>query len=140
VWRLCGLRGDAAARYRLARDGGDPRLSVEQLHGPALAERAAAADLVVAATGYRAAALGLLPDDVSPCPDGSIVDRHGRVLAGIRTIGLGSGSRRDASAGGEPSYTGPVDGVWHYQTVLAPAMLEDLFGRARRDEPVQAVG
>lgn len=133
VWRLCGLRGDAARRYRLGRDGLDTRLAVAQLHGSALADRASAADLVVAATGYRTAALRLLPDAMAPRPDGSIVDRRGQPLPGIRTIGLGSGSRRSAMMGGEPSYTGPVDGVWHYQTMLAPAMLQALFGW--RDPP-----
>ena len=128
VWRLCGLRGDAAHRYRLGRDGLDRRLAIAELHGQALADRTSRADLVVAATGYRTAALGLLPGALAPRPDGSIVDRLGRPLPGIRTIGLGSGSRRSAKTGGEPSYTGPVDGVWHYQTVLAPAMLRDLFG------------
>ena len=57
------------------------------------------------------------PARVTARPDGSLVDRLGRPLPGIRTIGLGSGSRRSPLAGGEPSYTGPVDGVWHYQTV-----------------------
>jgi L-lysine 6-monooxygenase (NADPH-requiring) len=130
VWRLCGLRGDAAARYRLGRDGVDPRLAVEQLPAGVLARRIASADLVVAATGYRAAALDLLPAGSTARSDGSLVDPVGRALAGIRTIGLGSGSRRSALAGGEPSYTGPVDGVWHYQTAIAPAMLDGLF-----DEP-----
>jgi hypothetical protein len=127
VWRLCGLRGDAARRYRLARDGLDPRLVVEELAGDALAARTSTADLVVAATGYRTAALGLVSGAVSAHPDGSLADRWGRPLPGIRTIGLGSGSRRGEGVG-EPSYTGPVDGVWHYQTVLAPAMLDGLFG------------
>ena len=104
------------------------------------AGRASRADLVVAATGYRSAALRLLPGGVTPRADGSLVDPLGRLLPGIRTIGLGSGSRRNPLTGGEPSYTGPVDGVWHYQTMLAPAMLEDLFGRERQDEPAVAVG
>jgi hypothetical protein len=140
VWRLCGLRGDSARRYRLGRDGLDARLAVAELQGSALADRASRADLVVAATGYRAAALRLLPGAMTAHPDGSLVDRLGRHLPGIRTIGLGSGSRRSALAGGEPSYSGPVDGVWHYQTVLAPAMLEDLFGPAPRGQPARAVG
>jgi hypothetical protein len=134
VWRLCGLRGDSARRYRLGRDGLDPRLTIADLQGSALGEAAADADLVVAATGYRTASLGMVPGAVSARRDGALLDRHGRPLPGIRTIGLGSGSLRSAHSGGEASYTGPIDGVWHYQTVLAPAMLDDLFGASRLDD------
>jgi hypothetical protein len=139
VWRLCGLRGDAAKRYRLGRDGRDARLVVAELHGRDLADRASGADLVIAATGYRAVALRLFADGTSTRPDGSLADRHGRPLAGIRTIGLGSGSRRSGQGGGEPSYTGPVDGVWHYQNVLAPAMLADLFGDVQEGNAAHAL-
>jgi hypothetical protein len=134
VWRLCGLRGDAARRYRLGRDGLDARLSVLESHGDALANLAWRADLVVAATGYRTAALQLIPLGTTVRPDGSLLDGFGRTLAGIRTIGLGSGSRRCALAGGEPSYMGPVDGVWHYQNVVAPGMLTEMFGDLSRHE------
>jgi hypothetical protein len=133
VWRLCGLRGDAARRYRLGRDGIDPRLSVVELQTSELTEATSRADLVIAATGYRSASLRLLPGS-STRADGSVLDRHGRPIPGIRSIGLGSGSRRNPATGGEPSYDGPVDGVWHYQTAVAPPMLEDLFGRIGEDE------
>lgn len=129
VWRLCGLRGDSALRYRLGRDGLDPRLLVADVRGDELRDLAATADLVVAATGYRSASHDLLPGTVTR-PDGALLDPAGRVLAGIRSIGLGSGSRRSEVAGGEPSYDGPVDGVWHYQHVVGPAMVADLFGGA----------
>jgi hypothetical protein len=139
VWRLCGLRGDAARRFRIGRDGGDARLAVEELGGSALADRAAQADLVVAATGYRTAALRLVQGAVATRPDGSLLDHLGRPLSGIRTVGLGSGSRRSAVAGGEPSYTGPVDGVWHYQTVVAPALFESLFDPAVWGDQVRSM-
>ena len=139
VWRLCGLRGDAARRFRLGRDGVDARLVVEELGGVALADRAAHADLVVAATGYRTAALRLVPGAVATRPDGSLIDHLGRTLPGIRTVGLGSGSRRSPRAGGEPSYTGPVDGVWHYQTVVAPALFESLFDTALWGDQLSAM-
>lgn len=131
VWRLCGLRGDAARRYRLGRDGLDPRLVIAELRRRDLARAAKGADLVVAATGYRTAALDAVRGAVSTRPSGALHDASGRELQGIRAIGLGSGSRRSDLLGGEPSYVGPVDGVWHYQTVVAPTMLEDLFGAVR---------
>lgn len=127
VWRLCGLRGDAAARYQLARSGLETRLAVEELSGPALTRRAAEADLVVTATGYTTSGMALLPPNSRTQPDGSVVGPDGRPFAGIVTIGLGSAGRRHAETVGEPSYLGPVDGVWYYQTVLAPALLTDLL-------------
>lgn len=129
VWRLCGLRGDAAARFRLARDGADPRLVVRTVTGPHLARLAGEADLVVAATGYRSAALDLV-DGAAEVAQGQVRSRSGQVIPGVWSLGLGSGSRREPGIG-EPSYDGPLDGVWHYQHNVAPRLL-DLMPSPRR--------
>ena len=136
VWRLCGLRGDAARRYRLGRDGLDPRLVTTPVSGAALAALAGSADLVVAATGYRSAALRLVPAATAVRPDGVLVDAVGRPLPGLRALGLGARSRRDPAVGGEPWYTGPVDGVWHYQYVVAPALVDGLLSEPLEPLPL----
>jgi hypothetical protein len=116
----------------MARDGSDARLRFLQVHGAALAELTSRSDLVIAATGYRANALRLLPVHSRPRADGSIIDNRGRALPGMWAIGLGSGSRRTHLSGGEPSYVGPVDGVWHYQSVVAPAIVRHVFDSTPR--------
>lgn len=127
VFRLSGLRGDSARRFRLGRDGIDLRLGFMDLESPDLARRTERADVVVAATGYRSASLSLVRDARMILPDGTLTDANGRVIPRIRTIGLGSGSRRTERVGGEASYTGPVDGVWHYQNRVAVDMVSDLL-------------
>lgn len=127
VWRLCGLRGDAAHRYRLSRDGLDRRLTVRQFPDPASVVLSSA-NLVVAATGYRSAAVDLVEEAQTVRADGAVVNSDGTVLPDVWAIGLGSGSRGDSQAGGEPSYQGPVDGVWHYQEVVAPRLLRAALG------------
>ncbi len=127
VFRLCGLRGDSAARYRSARDGVDTRLVVRQLDDEGLDALLATADFVISATGYTSRSLEYFPAGAVAHPDGTISATDGMEYVGIRTIGLGSGTMRFESSGGERSYNGPVDGVWHYQAVVAPPLLDQLF-------------
>lgn len=123
VWRLCGLRGDAARRFRLGRDGLDPRLRVREVQGEDLALLTAGAHLVVAATGYRAASLGLVEDAAYVTSKAMFRSVGWDIIPRVWSLGLGSVSRRDPGIG-EPAYCGPVDGVWHYQNVVAPHLLD----------------
>lgn len=60
---------------------------------------------------------------------GRVVDDSGRVLPGLFALGMGAGWRRTARTGGEPSYLGEVNGIWAYQHLMAPELLEQLVGR-----------
>jgi NADPH-dependent L-lysine 6-monooxygenase-like protein len=128
VWRFAGLRGDAARRYQLARDGHDDRLTVIRIEPAALADRLGHADLVVFATGYRAACQRLLPSGWRVRANGQVVDQFGGPRREVVVMGLGSGSRRSPAMGGEPSYQGPLDGVWHYQNRVAPELIKSFVG------------
>jgi L-lysine 6-monooxygenase (NADPH-requiring) len=129
VWRFAGLRGDAARRYQLARDGDDDRLAVLRVEEAALADRLGHADLVVFATGYRAAGQRLLPAGWQVRANGQVVDEFGGSRSDIVAMGLGSGSRRSPAMGGEPSYQGPLDGVWHYQNRVAMELVSSFVRR-----------
>jgi hypothetical protein len=129
VFRLCGLRNDSAQRYFKARDKVDERLVVRQVNSDAeMHASMTSAHLTIAATGYRSKALDFFPEGTTIHPDGSLTDPAGQRYEGIRAMGLGCGSLRSEVSGGEPSYTGPVDGVWHYQAVVAPVILAGLRG------------
>ena len=137
VFRLAGLRGDGARRYRLARERVDQRLTIGQLTDTQMLTAARHADLVIAATGFRSASLRLLPAGYAIDPDGSVLDPKGCRVPGVWSLGLGSGWRRSDGMGGEPSYTGPIDGVWHYQSVVAAALLSAAFPhRENKKAPV----
>lgn len=133
VFRFGGLRGDAADLYRRIRDGREPRVALVRcgIGGRAVAGRLGPADLVVAATGYRSAAAPLLkvaPQRVTSGRDATVLI-DGAPVPGLYAIGLGAGRRRDSRSGGEPSYQGTIDGVWFYENVVGPALLERLFVR-----------
>ena len=137
VFRLSGLRGDGARRYQLARDGADPRLIVQEMTESETLAAARRADLVVAATGSDP-----LRALCSPLAVGSSRMAVSWVETGVRSPAsgpraLGSGWRRSAGMGGEASYAGPIDGVWHYQSVVAPALLSAAWplGRLTRSPP-----
>ncbi len=134
VWRLCGLRGDAARRFRLGRDGADPRLQIRQVASSDLADLTVDADLVVAATGYRAASLDLVQDARVITEQAMLRSRDGDIVPRVWSLGLGSGSRREPGIG-EPSYDGPVDGVWHYQHVVAPHLVDLMLTGVTSNEP-----
>lgn len=132
VHRYGGLRGDSAELYRAVRDGREPRVALlaGQIRDRAVATRLAAADLVVAATGYREAVGALLRMPTPDCrfdSDGALWADGSRVPR-VYGIGLGAGRRRDRLTGGEASFGGRIDGVWFYQHVVAPRLLERLAG------------
>ena len=118
-----------------------PRLHLLQMDDP-VQDRALleGADLVVAGLGYRPVALPLL--DVSGEPIALLADHPGGVLVGPRSgvldasgdeipglfgIGLAAGFRPGPSMGGEPSFTGQVNGLWLWQNDVGVALVDRLL-------------
>lgn len=137
VFRFGGLRADSADLWRKVRDGIETRIGMVRCGpgDPIAGEPMKSADLVIAATGYAETASGLLTrwrapaDPTRRCrfdTEAALRDRHGEVVPGVFGIGLGAGRRRDDSTGGERSFAGNIDGVWFYQRVVAPTLLERL--------------
>jgi hypothetical protein len=109
VHRFGGLRFRERELALAVLAGREPRVTLLQTHDPRVAEHLARADQVINATGYEARELPIVG---SP---------HG-----IVRVGLGSGFRPPPAFGGEPSYRGPVDGVWLYQHPLGDSVLREL--------------
>ncbi len=109
--------------FRAIRDGAETRV---ELTTTPVTQLVASADLVVAATGYAERVGSLLPPGGGTCTfdTDAALSQGGRQVAGVFGLGLGSGRRRDAATGGEPSFTSTIDGVWFYRNVAAPALLE----------------
>lgn len=130
VFRFGGLRMRAAATFRAVRDGHWPRVRLVDLSSqeggwPRLCREA---DLVVAATGYRSKALEILAIPGAGWDTRCrLRDGKGQVVPGLYGIGL-STRVRVLSDGGEPSYRGTVDGVWFYERVVAPIIVEQVLG------------
>jgi hypothetical protein len=55
--------------------------------------------------------------------DGRLVI-DGRVSPRVFGMGLGTARPRSERTGGEPAFTGSIDGVWFYQRVVAPQLLD----------------
>ncbi len=109
--------------------------------GRSLHAELSSADMIVAAFGYQPRLVPTVderghelvfrtdPDGaLSTAGTGEVLDERGRVLAGLFAFGLGSGLRRSATAGGEASYDGRLDGVWLYQHVVGEIMVDQLLG------------
>ncbi len=137
VFRFGGLRSASAELWRRWRDGRERRLRLVDLGVIGGGERRwDHAERLVAATGYEAAAGALVPQLFAPAPDGNrhpridakgrYLDAHGHVIPGLYGIGLGSAVTRGPASGGEPSYAGPVDGLWYYQNVVAAEVVRSL--------------
>jgi len=153
VFRFAGFRLDSREMIMQARGIGgrpaEPRLALHLLQQPtdAAAWRILdAADLVVAAMGYRPNALPVLDragreipllthsGPQQPLVDGQcrVLDADGRPLAGLFGIGLAAGFMPRGALGGEPSFRGQANGLWLWQNdvgglivnaVLAPTQL-----------------
>ncbi|RZT14397.1 NADPH-dependent L-lysine 6-monooxygenase-like protein [Mycobacterium sp. BK558] len=150
VHRFGGLRGESARLWQRARDGDERRVELVHVHNLATtAQLCRDADLIIAATGYVNASIELVPElfdpregrydqDAKPRPRidkvGQFIDRSGRLVDGLYCVGLGAGHRRVPQSGGEPSFTGSVDGVWFYQTIVAPAVVASILA-ARAEDP-----
>ncbi|MEO7035099.1 MAG: FAD-dependent oxidoreductase [Polyangiaceae bacterium] len=109
VHRFGGLRFRERELALAVLAGWEPRVTLLRTDDPRVAEYLARADHVINATGYDAREIPI----VGP--------QHG-----IVRVGLGSGFRPPRAFGGEPSYRGPVDGVWLYQHALGESVLREL--------------
>jgi Pyridine nucleotide-disulphide oxidoreductase len=124
VHRLGGLRGDGRALWRRAtgRDGHEPRLHLVKAD-----EAPEDADLVVAATGYRARTvpvfdrngrrLALRAERGGAAADGScrLALASGEGLAPLFVIGMASGYLPSEAGDGERSFRGSTNGAWLYR-------------------------
>jgi hypothetical protein len=129
VHRFGGLRTDSADLWRAVTSTDEPRARLTRLDVDLLRS----ADLVVAATGYSSPAGALLGRPVGAFDgQGKLRDVADRVVPGIYGVGLGAARKRDGRTGGEPSYRGSIDGVWFYQQIVAPTVLEELLASPRR--------
>src|SRR4051812_755713 len=132
IFRFGGLRMRAAETFKSVRDGDWPRVELvdSSLQGPGWTRLCRDADLVVAATGYRSRTLEILAMPGAGWDARCrLLDRRGNVVPGFYGIGLAT-RPRVVSDGGEPSYRGAVDGVWFYERVVAPIILEQLLAEA----------
>ncbi|MDN5790583.1 MAG: hypothetical protein L0H25_06935 [Micrococcales bacterium] len=123
VNRFGGLRSDAADLYQRIRSGDERRVLLSHIASRPLVDLVGPTDVVVAATGYVSAVQSLLPGARwDSC--GRLRQAAGGASRRVLGLGLGTGRRRDAHTGGEPAFTGSIDGVWFYQNVVAPRLLE----------------
>ncbi|MBX9797192.1 DegT/DnrJ/EryC1/StrS family aminotransferase [Sphingomonas sp.] len=150
VYRLGGFRLEARALVlRMLGVGGrvpEPRLALHRIAGEEDAAAAAlleGADLVIAALGYRPAALPLSteagPMALAADTGGALVDRHCRVLAadgcpvpGAYGIGLAAGFVPWGPMGGEPSFRGQANGLWQWQNDVGQMIVDQLLAPAAR--------
>lgn len=146
VFRLAGFRLDSRELLmRVLGLGGrppEPRLALRDLtaHDPEdTHRRLAAADIVVAALGYRPRALPVFDSEGGEIPlrgrlsrdpmvDRScrICDIFGQPVPNLFGIGLAAGFVPHGALGGEPSFRGQANGLWLWQTAVG-AMLVDSF-------------
>lgn len=156
VYRFAGLRLDSRdLLMQVLGVGGrapEPRVALHRLgHGSdeEAVRRIDAADLVIAAFGYRPNALPLFNAAGQPLqlrsqtgPAAPLVDEACRVLGangtplpGVYGIGLAAGYRPRGQFGGEASFTGQVNGLWLWQNgiggIIARALLEPLAASQR---------
>jgi hypothetical protein len=142
VYRLAGFRLEARdlVLRMLGIDGRvpDPRVRLHRIAGE---EDAAAqgvlraADLVVAATGYRPRALPFEGIALAADAGGAMVDRHCRLLdaEGVALpdaygIGLAAGFVPWGKLGGEASFRGQANGLWLWQNDVGRMIADQLLG------------
>ncbi len=149
VFRFAGFRLDSRELIMQARGiGGRPpehRLSLHRLQhtDPAAIGILERADIIIAALGYRPRAIRVLDLAGEPIelhagrhPQAPLVDGQCRVMdveaapiPGLFGIGLAAGFRPSGQLGGEPSFSGQVNGLWLWQNdvglLIADAVLND---------------
>lgn len=150
VNRFSGLRGEAFELARRTHRFGDAvpadeqvtTLRLDQANGADVVDALDSAGLVVAALGFAARLPRLLAPDGSPLylrrsgcalavtDDASPIDVDGRAVTELVAYGLGAGPTVSKRVGGEPSYTGRLDGVWLYQHDIGRVALERLLSTA----------
>ncbi len=145
VFRFAGFRLDSRELVMQARGIGgraaEPRLALHMLQQPA--DPAAwriieAADVVIAAIGYRPNVLPVLDEAGAPItllartgPQQPLVDGRCRVLdaagvplAGLFGIGLAAGFVPRGRLGGEPSFRGQANGLWLWQNDVGALIVD----------------
>ena len=152
VNRYGGLRGPAFELARSAFIAGTEtrlvRLQMMRAEGSMAEARALLenASCIVAAVGFSARLPGKITDEtdqplllhqdslgaLSVSPTGMCMGVGGDgvpfPLKGVFAFGLGAGLRSDKDAsGGEPSFSGRVDGVWLYQNDMGTQVLRDML-------------
>ncbi len=152
VFRFAGLRLDSRELLmQVSGVGGrapEPRVALHRLlmDDDEAIRRIDAADLVVAAFGYRPNALQLvntagraipLQSQTGPAAslvdeDCRVLDRGGAPLPGVFGIGLAAGYRPSGKFGGEPSFSGQANGLWLWQNGIGSIIARALLQRAPR--------
>ncbi len=147
VYRLAGFRLEARdlVLRMLGVDGRtpDPRVQTHLVTGDEDARAQAhllAADIVIAALGYRPHALPLFEADgrriaLAAESGAAMVDRHCRVvgsdgqpIAGAYGIGLAAGFVPWGRLGGEASFRGQANGLWQWQNDVGAMIVEQVLG------------
>ncbi|KQT32885.1 aminotransferase DegT [Sphingomonas sp. Leaf412] len=146
VYRLAGFRLEARdlVLRMLAVDGRvpDPRVAVHRIAGDndTVAQATVrAADVVIAALGYRPRALAFERADGTPLPlaadsgaamvdrDGCVVGADGIALPGVYGIGLAAGFVPWGRLGGEASFRGQANGLWLWQNDVGRMIVDRLL-------------
>ena len=145
VFRFAGFRLDSRELVMQARGIGgrapEPRLALHMLSqptDPAAWRIIEAADVVIAAIGYRPNVLPVLDEDSAPIsllartgPQQPLVDGLCRVLdadsaplPGLFGIGLAAGFVPRGRLGGEPSFRGQANGLWLWQNDVGALIVD----------------
>ena len=151
VYRLGGFRLEARELvvHALGIGGraGDPRLALHRIAGEddaAAARLLDAADLVVAAFGYRPHALPLIDAAgraIRLRADGPVrgamvddrcrmIDAEGRAIPGVYGLGLAAGFVPGGRLGGEKSFRGQANGLWLWQNDVGLMIVDQLLSAA----------
>jgi len=158
VFRFAGFRLDSRELIMQARGIGgrapEPRLHLHHLQGRdrqalAILDRA---DIVVAALGYRPTALPVFGQAGDPIvlhkdrtPNAPLVDGQCRILdwdavplPGLFGIGLAAGFRPRGKLGGEPSFSGQVNGLWLWQNDVGMLIVNAVLDASEAPAPSPA--
>lgn len=160
VFRLAGFRLDSRELVMQARGIGgrspEPRLQLHHLgeDDARTLEIVDAADVVIAALGYRPRALRVLDRKskeinlfASSGPAARLVDEacqvmdeNKRSLTGLYGIGLAAGFVPHGRLGGEPSFSGQANGLWLWQNDIGALIVSAVLATEKithDQQPVQ---
>jgi len=141
VHRFGGLRGDAKALYKDIAGGRERRVILRSCDGSLQSKVLEHAAVIILAIGYSANTIPILDvhgEQITLSRDegGQVnVDAQARIrttsnncpLEHVYGIGLGYGIRPTPELGGEPGYTGRIDGVNLYHGVIGKVILDHLL-------------
>jgi hypothetical protein len=157
VFRLAGLRGDGGYICRrmqglrgLEREDRAVAHRIDTMQFRELEAMLDAANLIVAATGYRLRTLPLLAANGEPIPLASIgpaVDHRSRLLTedgaaldNVFGVGLGSDFKPWGSMAGEASFTGQQNSLWLYQNGLGQSIHDSVRRYAAKLQSAADIG